>query len=263
MNSQTDEVVEIRETGALATVVINNLPLNILALPVRHRLYEVLSGYKTREDIRVLVLRGAGEKAFSVGSNVKEFPLEKGCAGGIEKATFEHQLHDLIENLPQVTIAALYGYVLGGGLELALACDLRLVAHNARLGTPEINLAVFPCAGGTQRLLELVGPAYAKELMFFGEPISAEEAFKIGLVNRVLPADNFFETVEKIALALTDKPFKAITAIKQCVLTGLRKSRKEGLSKEITAFGDLFETEDLKEGICAFQEKRAPKFSHR
>lgn len=261
--SESAEPVRVEIEEPIVTVTINNPPLNILTVAVRKRLLEVFSEIRSKENIRVLVLRGAGERAFSVGSDIREFPVKDGVRGGKEKAAFEHQLHNLLEGLPQATIAALCGHTLGGGLELALACDLRVASADASIGVPEINLAVFPCAGGTQRLLELVGPAKAKELMFLGKPVSADEALRIGLVNRVFPKENFFAQVRELAAELAGKPFQALKAIKLCVNTGLRQSTAQAMNLEIEAFGKLFETSDLYEGLQAFQEKRKPSFQHR
>lgn len=262
MPTSEESLVHFHVNGARATVTINNPPLNILTVEVRQSLYRVFLELKELDRVRILTLRGAGDRSFSVGSDVREFPLEKGVRGGTEKAEFEHELHDLLESLPQVTIAALSGYTLGGGLELALACDLRVASDDAVLGVPEINLAVFPCAGGTQRLLELVGPAKAKELMFLGHQISAQEAERIGIVNRVFPRSQFFEMVEELILELEQKPYAALRAIKACVNTGLRKGTREGMELEINAFGQLFNTKDLQEGVNAFLEKRRPRFQH-
>lgn len=249
--------------GPVAVLTVANPPLNVLSDAVRWSLYQACEDLRLNRSVRVVILRGGGERAFSVGSNVREFPLERGPHGGREKALLEQRMYNVVAALPQVTIAELQGYTLGGGFELALACDLRVAAEAAALGFPEVKLGVFPCAGGTQRLLGLVGPARAKELMLFGDPIPAAEAHRLGIVNRVVPGEELRATVTAWARELADRPFPALRAIKQAVDAGAELGPAAHQAREAELFADLFTTADLREGVQAFLEKRKPTWQHR
>lgn len=165
--------------------------------------------------------------------------------------------------MPQVVIGVIQGYALGGGGELLLSCDMRIATKDSMFGFPEVKLNAFPCAGGTQRLLRLVGLSKAKELMLFDDPISADEALRIGLLNKVVQPEELENTVMSMATRLTELPFTAIQAIKRTVNIGLWKSMEEGMREEVEAFAQLFLTQDLKEGLSAFLEKRTPNFQHK
>ena len=259
---ERESVVLVQKDGPICTVSINNPPLNILDLDVRAKLLEVFQEINNDMETTVVILEGMGGKAFSVGSNINEFPLAEGVQGGIEKAEFEHKLHNLLEGLPQVTIACINGFALGGGGELMLSCDMRVASERSAFGFPEVKLGAFPCSGGTQRLMRVVGYSKAKELMFFGDPIDAAEALRLGLVNKVVPTDKLEETVKGMANRLAEKPFGALKAIKSSVNAGLWGTMKDGVEKEVETFGELFKTKDLIEGLQAFKEKRKPNFKN-
>jgi enoyl-CoA hydratase/carnithine racemase len=208
-----------------------------------------------------VVLTGAGDRAFSAGSDIREFPRD--AEAGRQRSIAEHACYDAIERLPQPVIAALHGHVLGGGLELALACDLRIADASTRLGLPEVKLGVFPSGGGTQRLPRLVGAARAKELMFLGEPIDAAEAQRVGLVNRVVDPGRSLETALNLAHDLSQRPALAIQAIKQAVDIGLREGPVAGQAAEDELIASLFTSHDVAEGVSALLAKRAPQFEHR
>ena len=255
------ERVVLTVEDAVARVDINNPPLNILDISVRQELMRCFETLKDSTQARVLVLRGTGGRAFSVGSNVREFPLDRGSEGGREKVVFEQRLHDLLEDLPQVTIAVLDGYVLGGGCELMMPCDLRIASDRTILGFPEVKIGGFPCSGGTQRLLRLVGPTAAKELLLFGEQIGARRAEQLGLVTRVVPAERLDQTVEEVVQKLVQLPWQSLIACKRCVNAGML-SPQSGAQAEVEFFTRIFPTHDMREGIRAFLEKRSPVFDH-
>lgn len=259
----TRELAPLEANGAIATLTIANPPLNILTDAVRQALYRRFEELRRTEQVRIVILRGAGEHAFSVGSNIHEFPLDQGPLGGREKITLEQRMYQVLMDLPQVIIAAIQGHCLGGGLELALACDLRLAGEDASLGFPEVKLGVFAGAGGTQRLLQLVGLARAKELMFLGDPLPAGEAARIGLVNRVVPRDRLWAEADALARQLSERPFPALRAIKRALNAIPAQQLAVAQQVEADLFAGLFATADTYEGIRAFQEKRPPRFQHR
>ncbi len=249
--------------GAVAVLTVDSPPLNILSDSVRRSLYRAFETIRCTAGVRVLTVTGAGERAFSVGSDIREFPLDGGTHGGREKVLLEQRMYNVLAELPQVTIAQIQGYALGGGLELALACDLRVAAEDALLGFPEVKLCAFPCAGGTQRLTQLIGPAKAKELMFFGDPIGAPAAQAMGIINRVVPKGQLEGTVRAWANELASRPLPALLAIKRAVNESTERATARGQAVEAELFADLFRTEDLREGVTAYLEKRAPQWRHR
>ncbi len=258
-----DDFDMVKVDGAIATLTIQNPPLNVLTEKSRWEIYRFFETLRHNAAIRVLILRGSGEKAFSVGSDLKDFPLDDTGIGGAEKVAFEQRVYTSLASLPQVTIGALSGYVLGGGAELALACDLRIAGDTLQMGFPEINIGAFSGASGTQRLLRLVGTAKARELMFFGDRISAEEALRLGLVNRVVPQAQLWSETNNWAQKLTEKPWDALQAIKICLDRGADLSFSGGLQVEIEQSSRVYHTEDILEGLAAFKEKRKPNFKHR
>ena len=257
------EKIILRKRPPIAWIILNRPEkLNALTSEMMEDLDGALKDLEGDDEIRVVVIGGAGENAFSVGADVNLF---KGL--GREEAEKESkrwkEIIDDIESFPKPTIAAIKGYCLGCGLEIALACDFRLASSNSILGQPEIKLGLIPGAGGTQRLVKLIGLGRAKELLMLGKKISAEEAERIGLVNMVFSPEDFDERVEEFALALAEGPPIAFKLLKQVMnLAGSYKIEK-GYRFESEAFGKLFETEDLKEGIDAFLSKRKPRFKGR
>lgn len=257
------ELVNWVQEDNIAVVTINNPPMNVLSGKVAIELMECLEEINNNEGCRALVLTGAGDKAFMAGADIKEFPQMIGVPGATYP--FTKRLHSVLlylENMPIPTIAALNGYTLGGGLELALAFDIRIASEKALLGLPEIKLALFPGGGGTQRLPRLVGLSRAKEIMFSGEPISAAEALRIGLVNKVVPHDEVLQASKDYAKQLTNRAAVALSLIKEAVNRGMKMTLEEGLKVEMDLFDRVFQTEDVKEGVQAFIEKREPKLKH-
>ncbi|MHB8155927.1 MAG: enoyl-CoA hydratase/isomerase family protein [Desulfocucumaceae bacterium] len=257
--------VELKKENQVAILTINNPPANALSSQVSAELLMHLEALAKDDEVRVLVVTGAGDRFFMAGADIKEFPsLLKGQTGLAGAFALEgHKMFNALDNFPRPTIAAVNGFALGGGCELALACDLRIAADTAQLGLPEITLGLFPGGGGTQRLPRLIGEAKAKELMFLGDPISAREAMQIGLVNRVVPAPDLIGEAMKLAQKLASRPGVALSLIKQAVDRGLQVSLEEGLKIEADLFDRVFLTQDVQEGVSAFIEKRKAQFKHR
>ena len=249
--------------NGVAVITIANLPMNVLSRAVLAALTDCLAVLEGEDDLRVAVVTGAGERAFSAGADIKEFPdfIAAAPAGGV--VALGQGVMDRLAALPAPTIAAIDGVALGGGLELALACDLRLAGAGARLGLPETGLGVFPCYGGTQRLPRLVGPAVAKELIFTGRMVEADEALRLGLVNRVVPAGQALPAALELATAVAARAGLAVRAAKQAIDGGLTSSLAEGLRLEAGLADAVFGTADAREGVAAFLEKRAPVYTHR
>jgi enoyl-CoA hydratase len=205
------------------------------------------------------VLTGAGEKAFAAGADIK-YMSGLGVEEAKEWGALGHEAGRLLETMPKPTIAAINGFALGGGCELALACDLRYAARAAKLGQPEINLGIIPGWGGTQRLARATTLAYAKELIFTGRVVDAEEAERHGLVNAVFEPGELMEKTIEVASLLASKSPVALAAAKAACNRALQGEHDTNLDEEAADFGELFASEDAKEGMTAFVEKREPKF---
>jgi enoyl-CoA hydratase len=208
---------------------------------------------------RVVVVTGAGEKAFAAGADIK-YMSGLGVDEAKEWGALGHEAGRLLEMMPKPTIAAVNGFALGGGCELALACDLRYAARTAKLGQPEINLGIIPGWGGTQRLARATTLAYAKELIFTGRVIDVEEAERHGLVNEVFEPGELIEKTMVVAKLLASKSPVALAAAKAACNSALQGAHAENLDAETVRFGDLFASQDAKEGMTAFVEKREPTF---
>ncbi len=244
----------------LAEVTVNRPEaLNALNLEVLRELRDVLREVEGREDVRAVILTGAGDKAFVAGADIREMlpmrPLETR-----RFAALGHEITRLLERMEKPVVAAVNGYALGGGCELALACDLRLASDRATLGLPEVGLGIFPGFGGTQRLTRLVGRGRASELIFTGDPVDAEEAARIGLVNRVVPHGELMEEARRLARRMLERGPLALKMAKSAVQQSQEVGLSSGLSYEREAFSLIFSTEDKVEGLKAFTEKRKPAF---
>jgi enoyl-CoA hydratase len=225
---------------------------------LRDRLVE-LSG---DESTRVVVLTGAGEKAFAAGADIK-YMSGLGVAEAKEWGALGHEATRLLETMPKPTIAAVNGFALGGGCELALACDIRYAASSAKLGQPEINLGIIPGWGGTQRLARVAGVGFAKELILTGRTVDADEALRRGLVEAVFEPDELMEKTLERARQIASKSPLALAAAKQAVNRAFQGEHADNLEHEAESFGDLFGSEDAKEGLAAFVERREPTFRGR
>ena len=250
-------IVEIEE--GVATLTLNRPKvLNALNDQVFNELAEAAEELAADQSVRVVIITG-GEKVFAAGADISQMA----SASAVDVTTSDnpsHRAFHLIENMPKPVIAAIAGFALGGGCELTLVTDVRIAADNAQFGLPEIKLGILPGGGGTQRLPRLIGAGRAKELIFSGDFINAEEALRIGLVNKVVPTDQLFEEAKKIAKKYADRGAVALRLAKSAVNEGLRMDLEAGLEYEHKCFSLLFATEDQKEGMRAFLEKRSPKF---
>jgi enoyl-CoA hydratase len=251
---------EIEEN--VAVVTINRPPVNPLNTQVLQELHDLMSELEENEDVRSIVLTGAGEKAFVAGADINQM-LELDHIGMMDMNSVSRKALTKIENLSKPVIAAINGLALGGGCELALACDLRISSEKAKFAFPEVGLAIIPGAGGTQRLQRLVGQTLAKELLYFGEMIDAQRALDIHLINAVVPVDQVVSTAKEWAQKLAQKPVVAMRMLKTAVNAGANVDLETALTLEAACFGNAFATEDRKEGMQAFVEKRKPVFSGR
>ncbi|WP_332647381.1 enoyl-CoA hydratase/isomerase family protein [Lysinibacillus sp. 54212] len=259
------QFIHYTHENSVAVVTIDNPPMNVLSNQVVAELEEVFTELAHNESVNVIILTGAGEKAFMAGADIKEFPelITKTREEIIATNLKTNAVLTYISNIPKPTIALLNGYTFGGGCELSLACDMRIAEELTQIGLPEVKLGLFPGGGGTQRLPRLIGPAKAKELMFVGDPILAEEALKLGLVNGVVPNGEGLNATMKLATKIASYSLEALSRIKQSVNDGVDLPLTKGLELEANLFADIFATEDAKEGIQAFLEKRKPSFSNK
>jgi enoyl-CoA hydratase len=255
------ENILLEREEAVAILTINRpAVLNAVNSATLDELRRAILQLKEDSGVRAIVLTGAGEKAFVAGADVKEFasnPLVKArdfCSRG-------QHVYRLIEKIGKPTIAAINGYALGGGCELALSCSMRIAADTARIGLPEITLGILPGYGGTQRLPRLIGTGKAIEMMLTGAPVSAADAERIGLVNRVVPAASLMAEARKLAQTIAAQPAVSVRFILDAVNNGIEMGLDDACAYEATLFGLITATEDMKEGTTAFLEKRRPVFT--
>ena len=242
--------------GQIAIVTINNpKSLNALNSATLSELNDCLAAIEKSKDIRVVIVTGSGAKAFVAGADISEM-VNASAAEGRAMALLAKEAFYRLEKMPQATIAAVNGFALGGGCELAMSCDIRIAAANAKFGQPECNLGILPGFGGTQRLARLVGKGRAKELIFTCDYITADEAYRIGLANKVVPQEELMDTCMAMAEKILSKGSYAISLAKMCIETGMDTDLNSGLNMEATNFGLAFATGDKKEGMTAFLEKR-------
>lgn len=254
------ETITVEKRDAVAILTINRPDkLNALSRDVHKEGVEALHELKYDDSIRVVVITGAGERSFVAGADISEF---EGKTPITQRATFfETTLFNSIDAFPKPVIAMINGFCLGGGNELALACDLRICSENARFSQPEINLGIMPGGGGTQRLTRLIGEGRSMEIMLTGDMIDAETAHKFGLVNHVYPADQLEAETIKLANKIAAKAPIALQLCKEAVKFASRSNLDEGLRREVDLFAICFSTEDKVEGVSAFLEKRKPEFT--
>lgn len=255
------DVLQIEKLAGRVALLTFNRPdkMNALNAAVRKALVEALDDLRHDDDVRVVVLTGAGDRAFIAGADIGEFK----DAGAVEqyRSMQEGNIYSALESFPKPVIAMINGYCLGGGCELSMACDMRVASSKAKLGQPEINLGIIPGGGGTQRLPRLVGEGQAMRLIMTGELIGAEEAARIGLVEKVFEADDLREQTLSMARSIASRSPIALQAAKESILAARRMPLDAGLEFERAWFGLLFSTEDKNEGVEAFLEKREPKFT--
>jgi enoyl-CoA hydratase/carnithine racemase len=255
------EFVTLEINDNIGTVRLTRPPMNALNTQVQEELREAARVAAVSAEVRAVIVYG-GEKVFAAGADIREF-TETTYQEMVERAEALSSAFDAVARIPKPVVAAITGYALGGGCELALACDWRVVAEDAKLGQPEIKLGIIPGAGGTQRLARLVGPARAKDLIFSGRMVDAGEALRIGLADRVAPASEVYATALEVVRPYIDGPALALRAAKQAVDGGLNTDLASGLALESHLFAALFATDDRVEGTTAFVEKRKPKFTGR
>ena len=246
--------------GAIAYVTVNRPKvLNALNTPTWTDLHTAFEEAKADASVHGVILTGTGDKAFIAGADIGEL-ANVDAFEAEESSRFGQGVLDLIENLGKPVIAAINGFALGGGCETAMACTIRIAAEQARFGQPEVKLGLLPGGGGTQRLPRLVGKGRALQLILTGETISAQEAYRIGLVNEVVPAAGLIERAEAILKQIMANAPIAVKFSLEAANKGLETSQSQGLALEASFFGICAATEDKKEGTSAFLEKRAPKF---
>ena len=255
------ETLLTEKSGAIVRVTVNRPEkLNALNALVIGDLECCFRALKEDAEVRVVILTGAGEKSFVAGADIGEIALLSPLDAR-EFARRGQQVFDGIENLGKPVIAAVNGYALGGGCELAMACTLRVAAENARFGQPEVKLGLIPGYGGTQRLARLVGKGRAAELLTTGEPITAQEAYRIGLVNQVVPAKELMAACEALAGKILSNAPLAVKFVLEAVNRGMEMTLAEGLALEASLFGLCCASDDMKEGTRAFLEMRPPRFT--
>ncbi|MDE5415674.1 enoyl-CoA hydratase/isomerase family protein [Alkalihalobacterium chitinilyticum] len=251
--------VKYEVENQIGTITIDSPPVNALEKQVLEELSVIVNDIA--EDVNVVIITGAGNKAFVAGADIKDFPTLT-AETGVELVKKGQQIFQQIADLEQPVIAAIDGFALGGGLELALACDFRIATSRSQFGLPEVKLGILPGYGGTQRLPRLIGSGKAKQLIFSGEFLSAEEAYKVGIVEEVTE-NSALDEARKWAEKISKRGPLAVRAAKKAVNEGLDQSVEEGLHTEATYFGTLCETEDKNEGVAAFFEKREPNFTRK
>jgi enoyl-CoA hydratase len=253
----------IERDGAVAIVTVNRpAVLNALNTQTIDELRRTILALKHDDGVRAVVITGAGQKAFIAGADINELAVQSPTSGRGHAATGQH-VFDLIENMGKPVIAAINGYALGGGCELAMACTLRLAADTAKIGQPEINLGIIPGYAGSQRLPRLIGRGPALELLLTGDQVTAQEAQRLGLVNRVVPATELMPEARKLAATLASKAPIAVRYIIEAVNRGLQMNFADAQAYEATLFGLVASTEDMREGTRAFLEKRKAEFKGR
>lgn len=246
------EFVTLEVEDGIGTIRLNRPPMNPLSSQVQSEIRAAAEEATHREDVRVVIVYG-GEKVFAAGADIKEM-ADLSFKEMTLRSTDLQDSFTAVANIPKPTIAAVTGFALGGGCELAMCCDLRIAADDAKLGQPEILLGIIPGAGGTQRLTRLVGPSRAKDLVFTGRFVGAEEALRIGLVDRVVPAADVYTEALKLAAKLAKGPALALRAAKEAIDSALDGDLSTGLQIERMAFSALFATEDQKIGMKSFME---------
>jgi enoyl-CoA hydratase/carnithine racemase len=256
------EFIESSVEDGIAILTINNPPLNILSRNLLLELKSIIKKLKSDKRVKVIIITGKGS-FFGAGADIKEISAIKKKSGGEKFARFGQGVFNIIESLGKPVIAAINGPCIGGGNELSMACHLRIASEDAWFSQSEINLGIIPGFGGTQRLARLIGKGRAIEAILTGRRITASEALSVGLVNKVVKGERLIEEAKALAENIGSKGMVSIKASLEAINNGMDMGLKKGLDREVRLFGIVCETEDKKEGISAFVEKRAPRFKDR
>ena len=256
----SDPVVTFSKSDVVGFITLNRPPANSYEINFMRDLDAAIDAANSDAEVKVVILKSASEKFFSGGADIKAFTANT-TAANMEMIRTAHRALDKMAASDKVYIAAINGHAMGGGLEMALACDLRFAAEGKyRMGLPEVTLGLLPGNGGTQRLPRLVGMNKALEMMLTGESITPDEALRLGIINRLFPVDKLMEETEAYARKLAAGASLAIARIKQCVYQGIATNLSDGLALERKLIEPLFDSEDAKEGLAAFAEKRQPVY---
>ena len=253
------EFVDYQIKDRIATVVVDRPPVNALNTQVEEEIGQVFEELALLEEVGAVIFTGGGEKAFIAGADI-EMLSKKTPQGGYDMSTFTKGVLLRIQTFDRVVIAAINGLALGGGCEFAMACDIRVMDESTIIGLPEVSLGLLPGAGGTQRLARLVGMGKAKELILTGDPIDANEAKSIGLIERIAPKGKAVSEAISLAKRIMQRGPVAVMNAKKAINASVNMTFEEGLKRETELFSALFETQDMKEGVKAFLEKRKPNF---
>lgn len=248
----------------VALITLNNPPLNLVTLEMTRQLNAAVAELAADPAVRVLVLTGSGSKAFCAGSDIKEFP-EMMSAGAVvpKKLALENEAWSRVDTFPKPTVAALNGLAFGGGLELAVCCDLIIAEAGNQVALPEIRLGVFPGTGGTVRVTRRIGEGRAKEMMFLGEPVPVETALSWGLINRVVGKGEALNVAKQLACKLAAQPAVALELCKQSIDMAFDTSTEAAVRSSLALSDRAFSTKDCAEGVRAFFAREQPRFSHR
>ena len=264
MNSGEFIKVKIEESVLILTI---SRPaqnkVNVLTMTAMKELDECLDGASKDDQIRAVVITGEGPYTFVAGADIKEIAKINSREQAVELAKRGQAVFNKIENLEKPVICAINAICLGGGMELAMACHIRIASDKAKFGQPEVLLGIIPGFGGTQRLLRICGPAKASEIILTGDQVSAKEALDIGLVNQVVPEGRLLKEAVGLAKKIATRPSIAVKLILKAIREGMAKDLSAGLELEANLFGEISQTQDMKEGVAAFVEKRQPKFQGR
>jgi enoyl-CoA hydratase/carnithine racemase len=260
----SQQLIELTRSGSVAIATIDTPPMNTNSLELLARLAEIIEEVENDASVRVLVLTGSGNRAFSAGSDIKEMPDMLATGDIIErKINFEDATFTALENMSTPTIAALNGVALGGGLELALCCDFIVAVETTRVGLPEIKLGLMPGAGGAIRATRRVGEGRAKQLIYLGDLIDTPTALSWGLIDKLAPEGEALATALKLADVLCERPAQSLAHAKRAIALRRNMSDSDALEGSVELFGNVCATQDAAEGVSAFLEKREPRFSHR
>ena len=259
----TFQYFKISKEEGVTTIVLDNPPVNVLNQKVMKELDQLLETLKEDAETKVIVLTSQGTQAFIAGADIVEFRHIASAPQAEQLARQGQATFNKIETMTKPVIAAIQAICLGGGNELIMACHIRIASDRARFGQPEIHLGIIPGFGGTQRLPRIVGPSRATEMILTGDMITAQEAFRIGLVNRVVPDQELLKQAKGLAKKIASKGLPAIQQALFLIGQSCRLSLEEGLKEEAAGFRKICETEDMKEGVTAFLEKRQPQFKNR